>query len=169
MEVALIVAVLWTVAFVIAQVCLVRYVVPPSRFKATVVAFGLAVAGNSLSVFAALVGTCGTARLLLNLLYADLAMLCAFNLYMPFYYTIAASLSVQTMIALEGTPQGQAPLTELHGQFASQSIVEGRLESMVANGYLTRSGDCYRLTRKGRLTARVSQCFKECWRLGPGG
>jgi hypothetical protein len=169
MDVALVVAALWIVAFVMAQVCLVRCVAPRRRFKATLAVLGLAVAGNSLSVLAALVSNSATARALLNLFYADLALLCAFIVYMPFYYTIAASLSVQTMITLEAAPHGNTPLTLLQRQFASLSILEGRLESMAANGYLTRSGACYRLTGKGRVTARVFQWFKKCWRLGPGG
>jgi hypothetical protein len=81
-----------------------------------------------LSVFGILVDATGTAQALLGVFYADLALLCAFVLHMPFYYTIAASLSV-----------------------------EGRLQSIAANGYLTRHGDKCRLTSKGRVTARRIQ------------
>jgi len=169
MDVALTAAIIWTVAFVIAQVSLLRWVVLRNRFKATAAAFLLALAGNSLSVFDILVGTAGTARALLNVFYADLAMLCALILYMPFYYTIATSLSVQTMITMGSIADAHTPLTELHERFATPSILNGRLESMVASGYLSERGACYGLTRKGRITARVFQWFKKFWRLGPGG
>jgi hypothetical protein len=169
MAVALAAAALWTLVLILAQVSLLRWARLRNRFMASLVAFLLVLAGNSLSVFGTLIGMAGPARTLLNVFYADLALLCAFVLYMPFYYTIAMSLSVQTMISLQATAEGNAPLTELHGRFASRSILDGRLESMVANSYLSRRGACFGLTRKGRLTARVFQWFKARWQLGPGG
>lgn len=169
MAVALTSAVLWTIAFLATQASLLHWVVPRNPFKVTVLAFAFALAGNTLSVSCTIAGTTDIHQGLLRAVYADLAMLCAFILYMPFYYTVAASLSVQTVIALARTPHGMASLPTLYSHFASMSILEVRLQSMVVNGYLTRHEDNYRLTRKGSSTAWVFQCFKKCWRLGPGG
>jgi hypothetical protein len=98
-----------------------------------------------------------------------LVMGCLFVLYMPFFFTIATSLSVQTMILVERSPGGRAEVQELRERFASRQLVAGRLQSMVANGYLVREGDCYRVTTKGRLVARLFGVLKHAWRLGAGG
>ncbi len=94
-------------------------------------------------------------------------MLSLFVLYMPFYYTIATSLSVQTLIEIQR--EHQMPLDQLKAAFVSKCLLQRRLEAMVLSGLLQRHGSSFRLTRKGRLVARLSRCVKLLWRLGPGG
>jgi hypothetical protein len=98
-----------------------------------------------------------------------MTMLCLFVLYMPFYFTIAASLSVQSLILIARAPHGRMPLVELREHFASRQILEQRLETMVRNGYLFRSGERYHPTAKGKLVGRAFQVVKRCWKLGAGG
>ena len=93
----------------------------------------------------------------------------AFVLYMPFYYTITTSLSVQTVIAVEQAPRGRLAVDELASPSTYERIVQGRLDSMVVAGNLTRDGDRYRATPKGRRVTRFFAALKSLWRLGPGG
>jgi hypothetical protein len=96
-----------------------------------------------------------------------MASLCV--LYLPFFFTIVSSLSVQTMVRLNRSPQGKERAEALRRAFASERVVSGRLDSMVANGWLTRRGDRYFTTEKGRSAAGVFRFIKRAWRLGPGG
>ena len=98
-----------------------------------------------------------------------MAMLCLFVLYMPFYFTIATSLSVQSLILIERSPGRAMPVEVLAEQFASRPLLEQRLETMARNGYLVQHGDGFRPTAKGRLAGRCFQALKRLWRLGAGG
>ena len=102
--------------------------------------------------------------------YGALVMTNLFIVYMPFYFTIATSLSIQTLISLEESEAKVLTLAELQQRFASRDTVERRLHIMVRNGYLaSETPGRYYITAKGHW---VSVCFarlKEVWRLGAGG
>ncbi len=108
-------------------------------------------------------------QIVLRMFYGSLTMGCLFILYMPFYYTIATSLSIQTLIYLESAPSRAWSVGELQRRFASKEIVSGRLKVMVANGYLTGNDGKYRVAYKGLLVAKVFGYLKHIWRLSPGG
>lgn len=93
---------------------------------------------------------------------------CAFICYMPFYYTVSASQSVQMLIALERRPGGLDP-DELRRLYPVDDVLAGRLETLVGAGYLRAVEGRLALTRKGRMIARAFASVKRVWRLGPGG
>lgn len=107
--------------------------------------------------------------IVLRVIYGVLVMACMFILYMPFYYTIVASLSIQTLIYLEEAPRKELTMAELHQRFASRDIVAGRLEIMVSNGYLELGPSGYRVTPKARVMSKIFAFLKGIWKLGPGG
>jgi hypothetical protein len=92
-----------------------------------------------------------------------------FVLYMPFYYTVVASLSVRTMIMLHRQPGGRMPIAQLREEFVSRRLVGQRLATMATNGFLVARGDVYALSPKGRSTAMMFSGLKSLWRLGSGG
>ncbi|MBV9325872.1 MAG: hypothetical protein JO352_19050 [Chloroflexi bacterium] len=92
-----------------------------------------------------------------------------FLLYMPFYYTFAASLTVQTLLALDRAGAEGVRLSDLYATYASKQTLRERVESMVASRNLVPVELAYRLTGKGRLVAQVFQAVKNVWALGPGG
>ena len=98
-----------------------------------------------------------------------IAMVSLFVLYMPFYYVVVASISVQTVIVIARSAGHGVPLAELEDRFASESILTHRLASMVQSGMLRAEGDAFRLTVIGRSVAQAFAAIKELWRLGPGG
>jgi hypothetical protein len=100
--------------------------------------------------------------------YGLLLIGCAFICYMPFYYTVAASQSVQMLIALAGARDGLAA-DELRQMYAVEEVFAGRLETLVGAGYLRRDAAGYALTAKGRVVARGFRGVKTLWNLGPGG
>lgn len=98
------------------------------------------------------------------LVYAGL-----FILYMPFYYVVAASLSVRTVVLLGGRAEGALPLSDLQNEFVSRALVGQRLDTMVQNGFLRLSSQGYALTAKGRRVASFFDFVKRVWKLGAGG
>jgi hypothetical protein len=96
-------------------------------------------------------------------------LLALFVLYVPLYYTIAASISVQVLMAIQHSPGMALHVSEIRTLVLSDGIVQRRLESMVHAGNLQRVDSGFRLTRKGRLIARVFGSVKSVWKLGPGG
>jgi len=106
---------------------------------------------------------------LMGALWGILGYFALFTLYMPFFYTVATSLSVGTIVLLARRVDGKLPVSELFRRFASRTLVEGRLAAMAQNGLLSRQEDVYRLKFRGRLIARTFSLLKRFWRLGPGG
>lgn len=103
-----------------------------------------------------------------RIVYGAVTLGCAFILYMPFYYTLAASLSVQMLIDIGGEPGGLSQ-EELSGRYPADEILEDRLETLVASGYLVRQEARFALTAKAGLITRPFSLVKALWRLGPGG
>src|SRR2546426_144715 len=91
---------------------------------------------------------------MVGIFFGLLAMACCFIMYMPFYYTVVTSLSIQTLILLAESPQKKLSLSQLQERFASTRIVEERMKTMVRNGYLKESNGRYCPTFKGHVVAR---------------
>jgi hypothetical protein len=102
--------------------------------------------------------------------WGELAYVALFCLYMPFYYTVMASLSVRTIVLLLHEPEKSLPIVRLRQRFASHALVRGRLAVMAKNGFLiARAGDTYALAQKGRSVAVLFLRLKTFWNLGAGG
>ena len=91
------------------------------------------------------------------------------TLYLPFYYSIVASLSLQTIILLNEQANATLPIIRLQQRFSSRHFVVQRLATMTRNGFLFERKDGYCLTTKGRRVATTFLFFKRLWRLGAGG
>lgn len=164
---------LWFLLFVAAHVGV--FATRPIRNRSAVILllFGLAVLGalpTASFVPADVVpGLVPTSHRLMAPLAALLVMACCFVLYMPFYYTIVTSLSIQTLIAIDEAPGHRQALDALVTPELYDTIIAGRLASMVQAGNLVRDGARYRATPKGQRTAGIFATLKALWRLGPGG
>jgi hypothetical protein len=98
-----------------------------------------------------------------------LVFACCWVSYMPFYYSIATSLSVQTVILVRQAGMAGCSMAFLESLFASKTVLEKRLQILVDNGYLNKDGDRFRATPKGQRISRVFSYLKRIWRLGAGG
>ena len=83
-----------------------------------------------------------------------------FLLYGPFYYTVSASLSIMTLIAVERAPSHHLPVAALTADAVFEDMLYRRLESMADSGNLVRDGAGYRLTPKGRAVGRIFTTIK---------
>jgi hypothetical protein len=92
-----------------------------------------------------------------------------FILYMPFYYTIASSVSIQSLVLLAEKRTHTSTMGELKQRFASAEIVSYKLKSMENSGLLLSNGETYKVTLKGRFVAWAFGLIKSIWNLGPGG
>ena len=93
---------------------------------------------------------------------------CLFVVYVPAVYTVLTSVSVQTMLMLRRRG-GSMPERELYDRFAGRVILQDRVATLVASGYLVPEGTRFRLTPRGRSLARAFAFVKALWKLGPGG
>jgi len=164
---------LWFLLFVAAHIGTFATRPIKNRSAAILLLFGLAILGAVLSATFVpadvIPGVVPTSHRAMSPLAALLVMACCFVLYMPFYYTIATSLSVQTVIAIDDAPGHQMALAALAAPEVYEKIIAGRLVSMVQASNLVSDGYRYRATPKGQRTARIFGTLKEVWRLGPGG
>jgi predicted transcriptional regulator len=64
---------------------------------------------------------------------------------------------------------GALPEAELYDRFASRNIMEQRLATLLASGYVAPEGSSYQLTPRGRAIAKFFRPIKILWNLGPGG
>ena len=133
-------------------------------------AYAISMAGTLITAvsLAVATGTTDPLRLVLVATIGSLTSACLFILYVPAVYTILASQSVQTMIMLR-IHQGAIPEAALYNHFANRSVVEGRLKTLMASGYIASEESQYRLTSRGRAFARSFTALKKLWKLGPGG
>jgi hypothetical protein len=110
----------------------------------------------------------GMHTIILAATMAALTSGCLFALYVPALYTVLTSLSVQTMMLLR-CRGGALPEAELYDRFASRQMMEQRLATLLASGYVVPEGASYRLTARGRAIAKFFRSIKILWNLGPGG
>jgi len=124
--------------------------------------------GSLLTVIGISAGAGSTGFDLLALAVTFLTGACLFVMYVPAVYTVLTSLSVQTMILLHRSSGG---LSEgaLYDRFAGRPVVEDRLATLVASGYLVAEGTRVRVTSRGRALAMIFAFGEGFWRLGPRG
>jgi hypothetical protein len=173
MIIGLLAGLLWFVFFFAASLAGVRWARPERKARINQRLFLAGLAGTAISLWPAAVVLHGTplghGGVMMAILYGILGYVGLFVLYMPFYYTVMASLSVQTMVLLHRRPGDHMPIAELREQFVSRGLVGQRLATMAANGFLVPRGDAYALSPKGRWTAAIFNWLKRFWGLGAGG
>jgi hypothetical protein len=173
MILGLIVGAVWFSLFLLGHVVILRTLSAGAKPRASRLLFFLGLGGIVVTLWP-LIGSVQDPMLtqgsfVLSALCGALVYAGLFVLYMPFYYVIAASLSAATIVLLNQKPDGALPLPTLHDTFASRRLVEQRLQTMVANGFLQTTPAGYRLTAKGRRVAQFFDWLKRIWKLGPGG
>jgi hypothetical protein len=154
-------ALAWISVALIAHLVVFRLVRIERRARTLVALFGAAAVAHLATVWPAGVDGWRAG-------YGLLLIGCAFICYMPFYYTVAASQSVQMLIALTAARDG-LPADDLRRTYAVEEVFAGRLDTLVGAGYLERDTHGYALAAKGRLVARCFQVVRAVWNLGPGG
>lgn len=173
MEIGIAVGLAWFVVIIIAHLTVLWTTEPSVRPRISQIAFFIGIVGILLTLilFSADLGKgfVSNTALVFWALAAILTYGALLALYLPFYYSIVASLSLQSLILLSKQPRGSLPIAELRQYFASLPLVEKRLATMATNGFLIKQGDAYVLSAKGRSTAIIFSWVKTFWRLGPGG
>lgn len=151
----------WTAAALAAHGAVFRFVRVRRRARTLVLLFAAAALGHVVTTRLAGLDVWRVA-------YGIAVIVSAFICYMPFYYTVSASQSVQMLLELARAPEGLHP-DALRRIYAVDDVLAGRLDTLVGAGYLRRGGQGYAATAKGRLVARSFGAIKSLWRLGPGG
>jgi hypothetical protein len=173
MILGLLAGLLWFVFFFAAHLGATRWARSESKARINQRLFLTGLAGIAISLWPATGVLQGSplahGGLIMAVLWGILSYAGLFVLYMPFYYTVVASLSVRTMVMVHRRPDGRMPVVELREEFVSRRLVGERLATMATNGFLIDRGDWYALSPKGRLTATVFSWIKSFWKLGADG
>lgn len=173
MILGLLAGLLWFALFFAAHLTVIRWARSESKARINQCLFLAGLAGVAISLWPATAvlhdSTLARGGLIMAVICGILVYVGLFVLYMPFYYTVIASLSVRTLIMVDGGPGARMPVAELQEEFVSRGLVGERLATMATNGFLIDRGDAYALSPKGRLTATVFSWIKSLWRLGAGG
>ncbi len=164
---------LWFVLFLAAHLAVIRWARPEAKARVNQRLFLVGLAGIATGLWPATAVAQGSSLaqggLIMAMLCGILSYVGLFVLYMPFYYTVVASLSVRTIIMLHQQPGDRMPIAELREEFVSRRLVGQRLAAMAANGFLVPRGEAYALSSKGRWTASIFSRLKRLWGLGAGG
>ena len=155
----------WFAAFV-ALHWLVNHCLAPSR-RAAVLVVGYGVCCIGLIITLTFFAATPLGRLLGGM-FAMLTIGALFVLYVPIYYVVANSLSVQSIVLLY-QHHGRLPRAELYERFAGRRLLQGRLETLVRSGYAVSDGTVFRITERGSRLITPFVALKRLWRLGPGG
>lgn len=91
-----------------------------------------------------------------------------FLIYCCLYFT-DHSLSVAFMIELEGRPSRKMTRQELKERFPHDEMLRQRFADLIANGYVRKEQEHYRLAAKGLLFAGTLGAMKRFLKLEPGG
>jgi hypothetical protein len=173
MILGLLAGLLWFTAFFAAHLAVIHWARPALKARLNQRLFLLGLAGIVVSLWPATAAVCGSSLahggLIMATLWGILGYVGLFVLYMPFYYTIVASLSVRTMVMLHRRPDDRMPVAQLREEFGSRRLVGRRIATMAANGFLVERSHGYALTPKGRSVATIFSGIKRLWRLGAGG
>src|SRR5262245_15549419 len=164
--VALTAATTWFVVFVFVHIGGVRARFENARWL--LISYAACFLGTLVTAIVGTAWSHGIQTIVLAATMAALTSACLFALYVPALYTVLTSLSVQTMMLLRHRG-GALSEAELYDRFASRKIMEERLATLLANGYVAPDGLSYRLTPRGRAIAKFFRSIKILWNLGPGG
>jgi hypothetical protein len=173
MILGLVAGLLWFAVFFAAHLIVIRWARSESKARINQRVFVAGLGGIAISLWPATAGVHDSALahggLIMAVIWGILGYIGLFVLYMPFYYTVVASLSVRTMVMVYRRCGARMPVAELREQFVSRRLVGQRLTTMAVNGFLVPRGDAYALSPKGRFTAAMFFWVKKSWRLGAGG
>ena len=119
---------------------------------------------------AALLPAEGLSRLAraVNFFNGALVYLLVFLGFVCFYCT-DHSLCLAYMIEFENRPAKTMTIEEIKQHFSYDALLAGRLDDLVANHYVVREGEQYRLAPKGQLFAGTLGTIKRMLKLEPGG
>jgi hypothetical protein len=173
MILGLLAGLLWFAVFFAAHLVVIRWARSESKARINQRVFVAGLAGIAISLWPATAvlhdSAFGRGDVIMAAICGILVYTGLFVLYMPFYYTVMASLSVRTMVMMYRRSGARMPAAELREEFVSRRLVGQRLATMAVNGFLVPRGDAYALSPKGRFTAAMFSWVKKLWRLGAGG
>ena len=158
----------WFLIHLATQIAMFHLVDLRQRLRAIVALLGASMVG-ALFTITGLAHTGWLVDATLAALTSLLTMMCLWVLYMPFYFVIAASLSVRTLIMLASSEDGTLTLEQLETCFASAAVLKDRLAMMEAYRNVAARGPVFTVTPKGRTIAAAFSGLKRIWELGAGG
>jgi hypothetical protein len=155
----------WFGLFVGSHLLVLHLWSPASRARVLVVSYAICCIGVTVTV-RMLAGN--AAGWFLSAVFGLMTVSCLLVLYVPLYYVVSNSLSVQSMILLLNS-HGSLTREELSRKFASHEFLEARVRTLVRSGHVMEDGATFRISQRGRSIVAPFLMLKSLWRLGAGG
>jgi len=164
----------WFILFFIIHLIAFRVKPKQQRSKTILIAYAGAILGHIATVAAVTLilptwmDALGS-NAALSSISGLMTLACLFVLYMPFYYTLNTSLSVETLVLILSNG-GRMQVERVIERFSSQKFILDRLETMRRNAYLKPDGQGgYTLSSKGAWVGLKLSLIKRWLNLGSGG
>ena len=77
------------------------------------------------------------------------------NAYLIFFINLQNSISFRIIMKIRKSPAQAMTRNKLDEDYPDNDILQDRLEAMVANKFIYRSGDGYAITKQGKGYARI--------------
>ncbi len=103
----------------------------------------------------------------LGLLNGMLILVLLFLTCVQFYYHLNRAISLRILIAFEKAVGRSLTLRQITQVCGLDALIGGRLDALVAHGFVFRSGEHYHLTPGGGITAAVGRIARKIIRLTP--
>lgn len=171
MDTSLVIATFWFFLFIVIHFLFFMIIKIPVRISIIIRTFFVCIIASAVSIiiYFHLNNDFDIFYLVFNVFVCWLTMAALFVLYMPFYYTIATSISIQTLIFLLSHSNNMVESKNLYSRFANRKILIERLSIMDRNGYIQCTNEKYVLRSKGYFVASIFSKIKHVCCLGPGG
>lgn len=161
--------------FLPLHIVMLRLVRPHARFK-TMMGLHALLSASLLGVYASTPADLGvlpdelaTGGAVIGALNAIIVHWFLFMGYSMFYFLIDRGFSLRVMIEIQKAAGGAMTHAQVAVAYPPESVIRRRLDEMVEIGRLTKDGERYRLTARGRLDARMFAFVKDFFHFGPGG
>ena len=159
--IAIVVSLLW----ISAQICLAHLQPPRSRFKAMlfgylaslplVLGFYWLLPASFPSLWAWMIGAEHPFSTLFHALFSHLLI---FFLYVECFYHVERSVTLRLLIEIGEHPDGETP-EAISADYNVDGMIVQRIAALNANGYTEQSGDRIRLLPRGRRFAAAARAF----------
>ena len=156
--------------FIVSLLFFARYTIDCNYNKVTIKCFFVSILFSCLIniIFLFFYGYSDIFILTFSIAISIFLLCCSFIVFMPFLFVLRTSLSVETMSILYKS-NSKVTLLDLYNKFTSIHAIQDRLTAMEQNKFISRSNECYFLTKKGLFFAIWFSRLKKCWKIWPGG
>jgi len=162
----IVISLILTLGWVAAHIALFHVRRPEKMFHTLLILFSLTVPLYPVIYFSSppdlhfLPGGMSRTPVPLGIVSGLILHLLLFFTYVEFFYYIARAVTLRLLVEMRMSGGRGVSLEEIQREYNVQTMVIARLDAMMQNGFVRRSGACFVTTPRGRRYARISMFFR---------